>query len=175
MSTPKRPSPSPVVRAERVLTYAMGLVIERDRAEAAATVAEGEEVMAAVGRAPVGRIGHKTEQVWSQAVALLGFRASAWFLIAAAVLVAGLLLPRSAPAGHLVAAVAALPAALFASREAGHEIARSALRRRRLTGRAHRWLTRVQSDAFVVLLAVPMYGIWVLVIQPWALAPGVTR
>ncbi|MFJ8011517.1 hypothetical protein [Streptomyces sp. NPDC096339] len=175
MSTPKPPSQTPVGRAERLVMYAVGLALERDSAEAAARVAESEEVMATVGRARVGRIGHKTDQVWMQAVSLFGFLGAAWFLITVAVMVGGLFLPRSPLTGYLVAAAAALPSALCVSREAAHEIAKSALRRGRLTAGARRRLTRVRSDAFVLPVTVPMYGVWLLVIQPWAVTAQVTR
>ncbi|MEV7521333.1 hypothetical protein [Streptomyces sp. NPDC091371] len=172
MAPPKRPvrSTSPFQRADRALTYLVLLAAARgERAEAARELAEIEEAVGATRAASAGRIRPKAESLWEQAVGMLGFRASGWFVISGLVLVGGLLLPRSEPWGYASVTVAAVPAALFVSRECGHEIARSALRRARLTERGRRWYSRVQHDGFVVLLVLPLWAACAATVQPWAL------
>ncbi|WP_329376065.1 hypothetical protein OG625_01315 [Streptomyces sp. NBC_01351] len=163
------PSKGPFQWADRMITWAFFLASAKgDRAEAARELAETEEAMAATKAARAGGIGRKSEPVWVQAMSTLGFRAGAWFVIAALVLVGGLFLPRTEPAGYLTVTVAAFPAALCVSREAGHEIARSALRRARLTERGRLWYSRVQHDGFVALLVLPLWAACAAAVQPWA-------
>ncbi|MFD7256762.1 hypothetical protein [Streptomyces sp. NPDC059874] len=163
------PSRSPFQWADRKITLAFLLVSARgDRAEAARELAETEEAVKTTASAPAGRIRRKSEPSWMLAMSMLGFRAGVWFVITALVLVGGLFLPRSELTGYLVVTVAAFPAALSASRETGHEIARSALRREHLTERGRRWYSRVQHDGFVVLLVPPLWAACAAAVQPWA-------
>ncbi|THA39833.1 hypothetical protein [Streptomyces sp. A1547] len=163
------PSKSPFQWADRTITFAFLLASARgDGAEAARERAEIEEAMRKTAAATAGRIGMKAEPLWVRAMSILGFRAGAWFLITALVLVGGLLLPRSELSGYLTVTVAAFPAALCASREAAHEIARSALRRERLTQRGRCWYSRVQHDGFVALLVLPLWAACAAAVQPWA-------
>ncbi|GAA3385736.1 hypothetical protein GCM10017750_65540 [Streptomyces racemochromogenes] len=147
------------------------LVSERgDRAAAAAALAQWEEALDRVERARPGRIARGAEPVWEQAVPLLGFQAASWFLITVAVVVGGVFLPRNQVTGWLVVTLAAFPSALCAVREAAHGTARRALRRGRLTERAGRRLERCRRDVLAALVSVPMWGVWALAIQPWAVA-----
>ncbi|GLX21497.1 hypothetical protein [Streptomyces lavendulae] len=167
-STPNHPSKGPARRAEHLIAFGPLLVAEHgDRAAAAAALAEWEQALDAVERARPGRIARRAEPVWERAVALLGFQAASWFLITLAVVVGGVFLPRNPVTGCLVVTLAALPSALCAVRETAHETAKGALRRGRLTGRAGRRLKRCRRDALAVLVAVPMWGVWALAIQPW--------
>ncbi|MEU9305715.1 hypothetical protein [Streptomyces sp. NPDC048269] len=163
------PSKSPFQWADRTITLVFLLAAERgDRAEAGQELTTADVVMRATAAAPAGRIGTKAEPVWVRAMSLLGFRAGAWFVICALVLVGGLFLPRTELAGYLTVTVAAFPAALCVSRETAHEIARSALRRGRLTERGRQWYSRVQHDGFTALLVLPLWAVCAAAVQPWA-------
>ena len=156
-------------RADRTITFVVLLASARgDRAEAGRELDETEETARPTAAAPAGRIGQRSEPRWVEAMSMLGFRASTWFVICALVLVGGLLPPRTELFGYLTVTVAAFPAALCISRETAHAIARSVLRRGLLTERGRRWYSRALNDGFVVLLVLPLWAVCAAAVQPWA-------
>jgi len=160
---------APIRWCEEKVQYAAFFVVSRgDRAAASEIVADSVSAIGMVTSASAGRIRKKSEYVWDEAGGALGFRAMAWFLISAFIGVGGVFLPRDAFFGYLTITVASVPTALFASRQLAHQVVRKALVRGRLTPRAQLWLPRWLSGGFVALLALPAWGVWAAVIQPWS-------
>ncbi|MFG2823342.1 hypothetical protein ACGFX4_28425 [Kitasatospora sp. NPDC048365] len=159
---------APISRFETGAQYAALLAFCRgDRTEAAQLCAEGTASVDSVLSSPAGRIDTSDDEVWADAVAMLGFRSWTWFLTAIATGVAGILLPRTPLLELAVITIAAALTALFAARQAAFMLAKSAHERGRLTQRRSRWLRRWAGTAGLWILYAPGWLGWLVILQPW--------
>ncbi|MFF5146706.1 hypothetical protein ACFY6U_44530 [Streptomyces sp. NPDC013157] len=161
-----------ILRAcETRLTTLVFLVSERgDRREAAIAAAETDEAVADLLKLRPGKIRRKDENgVWYPASDVLAFRSWLWFVIAVLIGVGNLLLvPGDSTAEQYariaLSLVAAVPSALFASRQLGHALTRRALR----TGMAEQstlvWIRRWLSESAVLILTLGMWALWMTVL-----------
>lgn len=161
-----------VLRAvETRLTTWMFLVSERgDRQEAASAAAEADQAVAALIALRPGKIHRKAENsVWRPASDVLAFRSWLWFVVTALVVVGGLLLvPGTSTARQwawsLISLVAAVPSALFASRQSSHILTRRALQSGAAVQSTLVWIRRWHSESTVLLLTLGMWALWMTVL-----------
>ncbi|WP_158694610.1 hypothetical protein [Streptomyces canus] len=161
-----------VLRAfETRLTAWMFLVSERgDRQEAAIAAAEADQAVAALLELRRGRIRRKAENgLWCPASDVLAFRSWLWFVVAALLVIGALLLVQGDSTAEqsvriAPSPVAAVPSALFASRQLSHLVTRRAVR----TGVARQstliWIRRWLSQSAVLMLTLGMWALWMTVL-----------
>jgi hypothetical protein len=140
-----------------------------DRREAAAETAAGERSIVSVLAAGPGSINKKQEnENWYPALYLIALFSCGWFLLAAALGVAlVLLVPGTLPPWVRVPAalLPALPSALFMSRQICHALVRRALRNRTAGRGLLRGLALWYGDGMAALLTLVSWAGWAALLR----------